>query len=181
MKQRYTVVIPYQEPTYGTKTYVARIEVSAASEAQAKARALEEFQKLARLSGVHWTREVEDGGISIESVAPAARPSLHLYTEIRGEVAVLQADGIVDEGSFVHLEGKLKALEDDGYPKIVVDCSGLKYINSSGIGSLLGASSRGAVRLCCVPDAVQRVLEMVGLDQVLEMFDSVDAAIESFA
>jgi anti-sigma B factor antagonist len=180
MKQRYTVIIPYDEPSYGSRTYVARIEVSAASEEQARARALDEFRKLEGLSSVRWAREVHEDRIAVESVAPALRPDLDLYAEVRGDVAVVQASGVVDEGTYAHLEEKLGALIDDGHPKIVLDCSGMKYINSSGIGSIVSVSSRGAIRLCCVPERVRNVLEMVGLNQVLEVFDSVDAAIASF-
>jgi anti-sigma B factor antagonist len=180
MKQRYTVVIPYDEPAYGARTYVARIEVSAASESQAKSRALEEFRKLEELSSVRWAREVHEDRMAIEAVTPAGKPALNLYAEIRGDIAVIQASGIVDEGSFVRLEEKLGALIDEGHPRIVVDCAGLKYINSSGIGSIIGASSRGSVKLCCVPDGVRRVMDMLGLDKMVEMFDSLDGAIESF-
>jgi anti-sigma B factor antagonist len=64
---------------------------------------------------------------------------------------------------------------------IVLDLSQLTFIDSTGLGVLVGAQRRaretgGEVRLAGAAPGVQRVLEVTGLDTVFGVFPSVDDA-----
>ena len=62
---------------------------------------------------------------------------------------------------------------------MVLDCGGLDYISSSGIGAIVSAAARGRVRMCRARDPVGDVLEMIGLSSIVEQYDSLEQALES--
>ncbi len=67
---------------------------------------------------------------------------------------------------------------------VIVDLSGVTYIDSSGVASLveaLQASKKNGSRfsLAAVSEPTRRVLELARLDKVFTLYDSVDAAIQA--
>ncbi|MCK5145538.1 STAS domain-containing protein [bacterium] len=68
---------------------------------------------------------------------------------------------------------------------IVANLKDINWMNSSGLGMLMGAlttlrSSGGDLRLAEVPDRVKRPITVTKLDRVLSMFATVDLAVQSF-
>jgi anti-sigma B factor antagonist len=66
----------------------------------------------------------------------------------------------------------------------VVDLSETAYIDSAGLGVLVGSLKRtgaheGWVRLAAPQDKVLRVLRSTGLNRVFEIFDTIEAALAS--
>ena len=98
----------------------------------------------------------------------------------------------------LHLEGELMGGEDsksfqeriyeairEEMPQVVVDMQNVKWMNSSGLGILMAGlttlrGSGGDLRLARVPERVRRPIEITKVDQVLQMFPSVEAAVNSF-
>ncbi len=71
-----------------------------------------------------------------------------------------------------------------GRPRVVVDMSEMEFIDSSGIGALIGGlkSTRladGDLRIAAVPEAVRRVLKLTNLDRVLREYPSPEAAFDA--
>lgn len=71
-----------------------------------------------------------------------------------------------------------------GRPRVVVDMSEMEFIDSSGIGALIGGlkSTRladGDLRIAAVPEAVRRVLKLTNLDRVLREYPSAEAAFDA--
>ena len=102
------------------------------------------------------------------------------------EILVMVLSGRLDNTSadffFNCVEGEI----DDGFHHIVVDCDELEFISSLGIGMLLRIQSRlssrkGTVKLANVHGLVAEILRTVHLDQLLNIYDSVDSATEAFA
>lgn len=78
-----------------------------------------------------------------------------------------------------------KAIEDEDV-NVVVDLKDVTWMNSSGLGMLMGAlttlrSSGGDLRLGEVPERVQRPITVTKLDRVLTMYATVDLAVQSYA
>ncbi|MFG3103591.1 STAS domain-containing protein [Streptomyces sp. NPDC048182] len=82
--------------------------------------------------------------------------------------------GELDHASAVQLEEAAErlytAVPEPGL--VVVDCSGLEFCDSSGIGWLVRmhlrlAARGGALRLAAVPASVARVFSLTGLDQAI--------------
>lgn len=69
-----------------------------------------------------------------------------------------------------------------GHYRVVVDLTGLKHIDPTGMGVLVGMKKRaeaygGWVRLACVPEDIARIFRVVGLDKVFVITDTVEGAI----
>jgi anti-sigma B factor antagonist len=65
---------------------------------------------------------------------------------------------------------------------VVVDLSGVAFIDSSGLGALIGAIRRlrevgGAVALCSARKPVDRVLRVAGVDRIVTLAGSVSEAV----
>lgn len=97
-------------------------------------------------------------------------------TDRDGDDAFVRLQGELDIATAARVETELRALEDAGVTAITLDLRGLSFMDSTGLRILVAADTRareGGWRLTVVrgPAAVQRVLEMTGLDQHLTLVD----------
>lgn len=109
------------------------------------------------------------------------------HTDREG-VAVLRLTGDAlggPDGSALH--DALHRVRDGGAPvRAVVDLDGVRHVNSSGLGMLIGAlttarNTGGDLRLARVPSRARTLLEVTQLHDVFRSFDTVDGAVASFA
>ena len=97
---------------------------------------------------------------------------------------VLSVSGDVDLANEALLRAQLNAVIETGKHLIVVDLQDLRYIDSSGVHALLDANHTLAhdgrsIVLAAVPPMVRRILEIVGLEQMIPVFPTVETAVES--
>ncbi|HEY6905898.1 MAG TPA: STAS domain-containing protein [Ignavibacteriaceae bacterium] len=83
------------------------------------------------------------------------------------------------------INSTLNNLLDQGKKKIVVDLSRVTGLNSSGMGTLISGytmvkDSGGALKLANVTVKIQSLLSMTRLNQIFEIYNSVDEAVQSF-
>ena len=99
-------------------------------------------------------------------------------------VVALEGDALGGpDGSALH--DTLHAERGDGPLKAVVDLGGVRHMNSSGLGMLIGAlttarNTGGDVRLTGASERVQTLLRVTQLDGVFQSFTSADEAVASF-
>lgn len=102
------------------------------------------------------------------------------------QVLVIEVTGRLDNDTspffFDCLEGEI----EEGNTRVVLDCRGLTFLSSLGIGTLIRIQSRlkqrgGTVKLAAVPGVVADVLHVVHLDRLLDIYPDVDTAVASFA
>ncbi|MFQ5674996.1 MAG: STAS domain-containing protein [bacterium] len=84
------------------------------------------------------------------------------------------------------LNDKLHELIEAGKTKIVADLGGVNWMNSSGLGILIGGlttmrNNGGDLKLANITDRIQSLLMITKLLTVFETFETVEKAIESFA
>ena len=84
------------------------------------------------------------------------------------------------------LREKLKSLIADGKKKIVLNMDNIKYIDSTGLGTLVAphcsAKTNGALlRLCRLGSKFQEVLQITKLLTVFEVYDTEATAVASFS
>jgi anti-sigma B factor antagonist len=93
-------------------------------------------------------------------------------------VAVLRLAGDVDVSQSLAVRDAVGAAIETGTP-VVVDLSGVRFIDSSGIGILVTAHRRApeAFAVAGAVEAVRRALELTRTDRILRLFDSVDEAV----
>jgi anti-sigma B factor antagonist len=104
-----------------------------------------------------------------------------------GDVTVLALTGemLLDDGDLV-FRTKIHELVEQGRVKIVVDLSGVSYIDSSGIGMLVAKAKtvrerRGDIRLVRLTRRTQTLLSMLKLAMVFETLEDEDAGVRSFS
>jgi|SRR5208283_977028 len=102
-------------------------------------------------------------------------------------VSVVVLDGRIVLGEESNaLREKLKSLIAEGKKKIVLNMANIKYIDSSGLGTLVAAhcsaKTQGAsLRLCHLGSKFQEVLQITKLVTIFEVYDTEAAAVASFS
>jgi len=85
------------------------------------------------------------------------------------EGAVVVVRGEVDMATAPQLRDALFALVDGGATRIALDCRGLDFLDSSGIGVLIAVRKRlgddGSLTLEAPPAHVRKVLELTGVSE----------------
>lgn len=88
--------------------------------------------------------------------------------ESNGRAAVV-VRGEVDMATAPQLRDALVALVDGGASRIALDCRGLDFLDSSGIGVLIAVRKRlgddGSLTLEAPPAHVRKVLELTGVSE----------------
>lgn len=98
-----------------------------------------------------------------------------------GACTVVEVSGDVEVISASVLRGWFAKLLHEGRSDVVLDMAKVTFIDSTGLGVLVGAlrtlrSLGGDMRLASPPARVQRVFSITGVDQVLAVYDSVEDA-----
>lgn len=74
------------------------------------------------------------------------------------------------------------ALIDNGSAQLVVDFSGVAFVDSSGLGALVGVlkkiGHRGELAVCGLNSDVAQMFKICRMDQVFKTYGSVDSAAE---
>jgi anti-sigma B factor antagonist len=103
-----------------------------------------------------------------------------------GDVAVLTMAGqmLLDDGDLAFRK-RIHALVDRGRVKVVLEMSGVSYIDSSGIGMIAGKLKTirergGDMKLAGLSTRGQRVFGMAKLLLMFEIFDAEAEAVRSF-
>jgi len=109
---------------------------------------------------------------------------LSLSTRTVSDHTVLQVGGEVDVYTAPRLRERLVELVDGGARKVVVDLGRVEFLDSTGLGVLVGAHKRlraagGSLALVCAREPLLKIFRITALDQVFPLYDSVDAATAS--
>jgi anti-sigma B factor antagonist len=95
--------------------------------------------------------------------------------------AVLAVSGEVDVATVPRLREQLHALVAEGNQRIIVNLDGVDFLDSTGLGVLVGALKRvrsndGDLFLVCTQPRIRKVFEVTGLTKVFSLFDTVEDA-----
>ncbi len=98
-----------------------------------------------------------------------------------GPDAVVAVRGEIDNATAPQLRGALLAALDSDTRRIVVDLSEIDFVDSSGLGALVGArkqadQSGATLVIVCPKPHVRRLFEISRLDAVLPLYDELAAA-----
>jgi len=103
-----------------------------------------------------------------------------------GDIVVLQLSGKIMGGPDASLlNDKLHELIEVGKTKVVVDLGSVDWMNSSGLGILIGGlttmrNSGGDLKLANITDRIQSLLMITKLLTVFETFETIEEAAGSF-
>lgn len=106
------------------------------------------------------------------------------YQELRrrGGVALIRPTGDLDAYTAVGFRTDLHDATGGEARLVVVDLTAVTFIDSAGLGALVGAhrrmrERRGLLRIVRPPRLVERAFELTGLDEVLDLCDDRDSAL----
>lgn len=112
-------------------------------------------------------------------------PRLSISHSSTGDgVAVVIVRGEIDHTTGDALRQALVTAEVVGTPRTVVDLSGVTFMDSSGVNILVAAHqaarrARGWLRLAAPQQPVERLLRLVGIDEVIPCHATLDEALDS--
>lgn len=100
-------------------------------------------------------------------------------------VRVLNLKGQLDAHTFPALQRELEDLVSNDHSRVVLDCAGLEYISSAGLGVLKKMTrefrgKKGDIRLAQLPPKIDNVVSLLGFSQVLRTFKGLDEAVQSY-
>jgi anti-anti-sigma factor len=107
--------------------------------------------------------------------------SISITTEHEGEAVIFRLRGSLDIATSPLVRAAL--LEGaEGKHELIVDLTGLEFLDSTGLGALIGAQRRaleqgGSVRLVINEGPIARLLNITGLVRVFSVYHSLGAAL----
>lgn len=95
--------------------------------------------------------------------------------------AVVKTSGAIDAKTVVIFQEKLDELQGKSYKGFILDMEGIKYVNSTGLGTLVNVadaleSKGGAMALIRIHPKVRVVFDMLGLNNFFKIFSSEEEA-----
>jgi len=109
-----------------------------------------------------------------------------LKEQRRGTIGIINLNGsFVGRADVSVFEQAIFGFLKDEITCIVLDLSALKFIDSAGLGAMISAMvsvgrREGALKLAAIQGDVQRTVKSMHLDQVFEVYDTVDRAEASY-
>lgn len=102
----------------------------------------------------------------------------------QGDVVVLALTGRLDTLTSKALDERCSTLLETGERRLVLDASGLEYVNSSGLRALLLLARRlkdvaGVMAVSGLNVRNQNIFDMTGFSNILSIYLSVDEAVRN--
>lgn len=93
--------------------------------------------------------------------------------------------GQLDAHTYPQFKAEIESLLAEGENKILLDCQGLEYISSAGLGVLKQARKEferrgGDLRLVRVPGKITNVLDLLGFSKFVKSYKTLEDAVASF-
>jgi anti-anti-sigma factor len=111
---------------------------------------------------------------------------MKMTTKTEKDITILCPEGKITLGDGDQELGEaVRSVLDGGSRKLLIDFSKVTYLDSSGIGELVGCytsikSKSGAMRICGMNTKIVGLMKMTSLHSVFEVFDTAAEATEGF-
>lgn len=99
-------------------------------------------------------------------------------------IPVLELEGEVDVYTAPKIKSQLVELINNGKYKIVIDLDNVDFMDSSGLGVLVGGLKRvkphnGAISLVCSREQILKIFKITGLTKIFSIHENQDKAYEA--
>lgn len=97
---------------------------------------------------------------------------------------IVKLTGELDHHSAEEVRNKIDdRIERNGSSKVILDFSNVNFMDSSGIGVVIGrykklSMKKGEICIASVQESVKRVFELSGMFKIIKLYKSVQEAIE---
>lgn len=107
--------------------------------------------------------------------------NINITETSKGGIGIIVLGGTLDALACPEFRAS-QAISDPGRT-VVIDLERLDFIDSSGLGALVGAARKKRERQCdmmlaCMNDKVRRVFEITNAQKLFHIFDDADAAVD---
>jgi anti-sigma B factor antagonist len=114
--------------------------------------------------------------VSDTGQSPAPAPDFDVSAEVSVGVATVSVRGEVDVYTAPQLRERLYGVVAEGSSRVVLDLSAMTFIDSTGLGVVVGALKRlresgGDLVLRSPSRSTRKVLEITGLTRIVEILD----------
>ncbi|HOK53255.1 MAG TPA: STAS domain-containing protein [Armatimonadota bacterium] len=111
---------------------------------------------------------------------------LRIKTRIVEGVPVIELSGELDSYTCSQFRDAMIDIIEQGHPSVVVSMAEVEYIDSSGLGTLVGGLKRasekgGRIAVVCRSNQIRKVFEITGLEKVFPLFEDETEAARSLA
>lgn len=108
----------------------------------------------------------------------------HLKVEEIGAVTVvrLMDRSILDEETILPIRRGLFKLVDSGKSAILLDFSHVEHLSSTMLGVLIKLNGQvaGQLKLCAIRPSLMEVFKITRLDEIIQIYDDLERALDSF-
>lgn len=110
---------------------------------------------------------------------------MNLQFNVQGNVLIVTMIGELDHHSAEEVRNKIDdRLDREGITKLVLDFSGIKFMDSSGIGVVIGRYKKlslkhGSVCVSNINESVGRIFEISGMFKIIKLYDTVEQAVSN--
>ena len=96
-----------------------------------------------------------------------------------GNVLVVSLIGELDHHSAEEVRVKIDdRISRENIRKLVLDFSGVTFMDSSGIGVIIGSMRSGEVNIISVSKSIKRVFELSGIFKIIKYYENLDEALK---
>lgn len=104
--------------------------------------------------------------------------------KVISDVVILKFIGEITSNIDDNVKKILKEEFQDMY-NIILDLTELKYLNSTGLGSIAAIlryarKNDGDIKICGLQSSVKKLFEITRLDKIFEVYEDITSAVESF-
>ena len=112
-------------------------------------------------------------------------PRLELTHRIEQGIPVVDVVGEIDVYTVPKFKEHLSQIIEEGHTHLLINLHKVQYMDSSGFGALLGATTRlrpegGTLGLVGSNQVITRMLKITRLNTIFDMFDSEGDALQAF-
>ena len=105
---------------------------------------------------------------------------------MQDDLTILSLEGFLDAHTAPEFENAVQQEIDAGHRKLIVDCQGLSYISSAGLGVFMSfleeiRESGGDIKICGATPKVLQVFEILGFPAIFDMLPDVPSTVKRYA
>lgn len=110
---------------------------------------------------------------------------MYLQLEEKSNVLIAHMTGELDHHSAEEVRNKIDNILDmDKINKLIMDFSGVTFMDSSGIGVVIGRyrkllMKKGQISITNLCDSVKKVFELSGMFKIIKVYSTIDDAINN--
>jgi anti-anti-sigma factor len=99
------------------------------------------------------------------------------------DYTLVSVEGRIDTTNAMEFEKPMMEVIEGGCTKLILDCSGLNYISSSGLRVFLVVqkkmmAAKGQFRLCDLQPGIREIFDISGFSSIFSVFPDQKSAIE---